>query len=96
MRKLRCLSQEMKVTFKKHILRAYYKIRHMSKVEARREILMILAKSKGYNTHFFRGEVYIDDYGEVDAWIGIQKDRFLVVEPDTGREMRSIAFSLVK
>lgn len=57
----------------------YYKILYMSKIDARKEIINILSKSKGFNTHFFKSDIYIDEYDEFVAWVGIQKDRFIIV-----------------
>lgn len=38
----------------------YYKILYMSKIDARKEIISILSKSKGFNTHFFKSDIYIE------------------------------------
>ena len=69
---------------------------HINKVEARREILDILSKNRGFNTHFFRAEIFLEDYDELVAWVGLQKERFIIVEPSTGRIMRIIPYVKVK
>lgn len=56
----------------------------------------ILSKSKGFNTHFFKCEIFIEDYDEFVAWVGVQKDRLIVVEPTTGRIMRVIFYNRIK
>lgn len=53
-RKLRVLTSEEKEKYRKHILKQYFKINHISRIEARKEILNILSKSRGFNTHFFK------------------------------------------
>jgi hypothetical protein len=68
----------------------------MNKIEARREILEILSKSRGFNTHFFKAEIFIEDYDEFVAWVGVQRDKFIIVEPSTGRIMRSLPFVRIK
>lgn len=39
----------------------------------------ILSNSRGFNTHFFRSEIFIEDYDEFMAWVGVQKDKFIIV-----------------
>ena len=78
-RKLRSLSPTEKENYRKHILRSYYRLGHINRVEARREILDILSKNRGFNTHFFRAEIFLEDYDELVAWVGLQKERFIIV-----------------
>jgi hypothetical protein len=59
-------------------------------------MLDILSKSKGYNTHFFKSEIFVEDYDEFIAWVGVQMDRFIIVEPSTGRIMRTISYNRIK
>lgn len=68
----------------------------MTPADARNEIMEILSKSKGFNTHFFRADIFIEDYDEFAAWVGVQKDRFIIVEPSTGRIMRNIQYTRIK
>lgn len=82
--------------YRKHILREYYKLGHVNKVEARRELLDILSKNKGFSTHFFKADIFVEDYDELVAWVGLQKDRLIVVEPSTGRIMRTIVYTRIK
>jgi hypothetical protein len=54
-----------------------------------------LSRSKGYNTHFFKGKIRVESFEESTAWVGIQEQLFLIVEPTTGRIMRTILFSSI-
>jgi hypothetical protein len=38
----------------------------------------------------------VEDYDEFLAWVGVQKERLLIVEPATGRIMRSIPYNKIK
>ena len=38
----------------------------------------------------------IEDYDELVAWVGVQKERFIIVEPSTGRIMRVIPYTKIK
>jgi hypothetical protein len=57
--------------------------------------LGILSKSKGFNTHFFKCQVFVDEYEEITAWVGLQKDRIMIVEQNTGRIMRNIFYNKI-
>lgn len=61
-RKLRTLNLEERDKFKKHIIKQYFSIKDKSKYETRKEILSILEKSKGFNTHFFKCQIFIEDF----------------------------------
>lgn len=53
------MTEEDCLAYKKHILNTYFECDMQNKVEARREMLRILSKSKGFNTHFFKCSVFL-------------------------------------
>lgn len=94
-RRMRGWDEGRRQHYRKEILKEYYRICGVGRAEARRRILDILAKSRALKTHFFRSQVCVEDFEAVEAWVGVQRDRFLVVEAGAGRVMRSIRFSEV-
>lgn len=60
--RLRGLSSKQRLEYRKHILKQYYQVRHLERGEARELILAVLSKNKGYATHFFKCEVYEQDF----------------------------------
>jgi hypothetical protein len=56
---MRGLDEGRKQQYRKEILREYYRICGISRAEARRRILDILAKSKAFKTHFFKSQACV-------------------------------------
>ena len=59
---MRNLDAGKKEQYRKQILKEYYRVCGVSRAEARRSILDILAKSKGFETHFFKSQVCVEDF----------------------------------
>lgn len=92
--KLKKLDEEKLKNYKSHILKNFFEFSG-TKDKAKREILAILEKKKGYMTHFFKCHTYRENDEPVRTWVGIKKDSFLFIEPATGRIMKIIPFNTI-
>ena len=84
-------SPDDKKKYKNYILNEFFNF-HGTKIEARKKIIDALSKSNGFMTHFFKCSVFLDEFEEVDNWVGIKKNQLIFIDPETGRTIREIKY----